>query len=825
MNRPLPPPSVARPSWPPFRLHSASSLIAFAAGLLLTPSPACASAEAAEPASQSPPFQPTLNPVPPPDPDDAIIVTGKRWGQADIASERELDEDDIGAYGADNIGELVRDIAPLIDGSGDVPVLLVNGKRISDPSEITGYPPEALAKLAILPPEAASRYGYASGQRVVNLELKKHFVSWAADTGVTVPTAGGRYSAQLSASRSVIDRNMRWNASASLSRDTALLKSERDIPVSDHDVALGQSVVGGNAPIDPHRFETLAASGRTARFNAGLTHPIGKFSGAFNIGASRTESNQLVGMPIASIFVPSSPNALMVSQRIRDAALESNQASTAFNMGASLSGPVAGWQTSLSVRYSRNSGSNLYERGYDASAVQHIVDGGTPGFDPFGPWPDLPLLADRTKTRSSNFGANLNISKPILTLPAGPMTTSLTVNASSYQSRTGTFSASNGSGRLNRSRGRQADGQISFNIPVASRAQNILAPLGDISLDVSGAVRRASGAGTYYRLHGGARWSPFTFIDLRASVDHEHNEPAFDQLRGARMEIITRMFDFARQEYVQPLRIFGGNPDLRGGSRRTFALNAMIRPFKDDLATFNIGYQRNVARDGITAFPALTPEIEAAFSERVIRDASGRLVAIDSRPVNIAHDVNAQLSSGLALRWTEKAKTGDDAPPSSAIFKPWMVSATINHRWLLKSETLIRDGLPVIDQLNGSGQSRHSVNFQIVASKRGMGATLDGNWNASSYVRGGTAGSGMMFRYPASTLFNLSLFAEPEHLLAVREGRWWASDLRVSLDIQNLLNGYRRMDYVGPGTPPKALSRDEIDPIGRTVRLTVRKRF
>lgn len=795
------------------------------AGLGVLPQTVYAHSPALPSETTSPPLiAPTLQPTMPPSSDDAIIVTGKRWGQADIASERELDEDEIGAYGADNIGELVESITPLIDGTGDVPVLLVNGKRITDPAEITGYPPEALAKLAILPPEAASRYGYASGQRVVNLELKKHFVSWTADGGITVPTAGGRYAAQLSAGRSVIDGNMRWNATASLSRDTALRMSDRDIPLSSEDAALVGSIINSDNAVDPHRYESLASSGNAVRFNAGLTRPLGEFSGALNVGANRSENKQWVGMPVATIILPTAPQPTQVSRLIRDGALESNQQSTAFNIGASLSGAVAGWQTSLSLRYSNSRSESLYDRSYDSRAVQQLVDSGAPEFDPYGPWPDVALLTDHTKSRSSNFGATFSASKPILTLPAGTMTTSLTANASQYRSSTSLFNATTGVTSENRSRGNQVDGQIAFNIPVASRAQAVLEPLGDISLDLSASARKANGSSLYYRLHGGARWSPFPFLDVRASLDHENVEPSFEQLHGARMEIISRMFDFARQEYVQPLRIFGGNPDLLGGRKRNFSVNAMVRPFKDNLATFNFGYQRNVARGGITTFPSLTPEIEAAFPERVTRDASGKLIAVDARAINIAHDVSEQISSGISLRWNEKVKPPEGAPPAAVAPSPWMLSATINHRWQLKSETLIRPGLPVIDQLGGSGQPRHSVSFQLVAGKRGRGATLSGNWNASAYVRGAT-GSGNMFRYPASTMFNLSFFAEPEHWLGPRKERWWASDLRISLDVQNLFNSYRRIEYIGPGAAPQALTRDEINPLGRTIRVSLRKRF
>src|SRR3546814_14681554 len=68
------------------------------------------------------------------------------------------------------------------------------------------------------------------------------------------------------------------------------------------------------------------------------------------------------------------------------------------------------------------------------------------------------------------------------------------------------------------------------------------------------------------------------------------------------------------------------------------------------MLTLNLGYRQSVAKGGVAAFPELTPAIEAAFPERVTRDAEGRLVAVDARAINIAHDTDADLSSGVALR-------------------------------------------------------------------------------------------------------------------------------------------------------------------------------
>jgi len=129
---------------------------------------------------------------------------------------------------------------------------LVNGKRIGGASGVAGFPPEALARLAILPPAAAARLGYAADQRVVNLVLKNKFASWEGEVGATLATAGGRDSERVSVSRVVIDGATYWNAQVQLSRDSMLFRSARALPSRSDPVDLGGHVTGiSGQGIDP----------------------------------------------------------------------------------------------------------------------------------------------------------------------------------------------------------------------------------------------------------------------------------------------------------------------------------------------------------------------------------------------------------------------------------------------------------------------------------------------------------------------------------------------------------------------------------------------
>ncbi|WP_447727878.1 hypothetical protein [Sphingomonas koreensis] len=624
---------------------------------------------------------------------------------------------------------------------------------------------------------------------------------------------------------------MRWNAQVAVSDDTPLLKSARRIPVREDVLALLPTLQnGGGEAIDPNGFESVSGEARSLTASAGMTRPIGSFSASLSLNASLNRGRQLLGMPIGSIilppgspWVPAAGEAVTTSRLLGNGALESRQQSETFGVSASLSGLVWGWQTSFSALYAHSRSDNVYDRGYDVSAVQQRVDADDPAFDPYGPWPATPLRSDRTRSRADMLSASLNASRAVLKLPAGEVNTSVVVNASRNRSRFHSMAGTAGIAQRDGYGRDQLDGRWALTIPVASRALDVLAPLGDLAFDLSGEAATATRTRTRRRWNAGVRWVPLSFLDLRASIGRENVEPTFDQLYGPQVEIITRMFDFARQEYVQPIRIFGGNPGLQGGSIRTLSANAMIRPFTGNLATFNVGYRQQVARGGIWSFPVLTPEVEAAFPDRVRRDSSGRLLSIDARPINISHDRTESVASGLTLRYNEKPKA---VSPRLNGFRPWTFSLTINHNWQLSSETVIRPGLPLLDRLRNNGVPRHNVALNLVAGRPGLGATLNGNWNSAAHVRSGAnAGAGTEFRYAPSVLFNLNLFVELDQWVRSNgERKNWASGTRLSFDIQNVLNGYRKVS-VRSGDTVRDYARDEIDPLGRTIRLSIQKQF
>lgn len=802
-----------------------------------------------------------------PSPDAEIVVTAGRRGEAKVAAETEFGEEEIASHGADSIQELLGRLAPFINDGGDAPVILINGKPVGFDRSILSYPSEALERLAVLKPEAAALYGEATGKRVVNLVLKKNFSMLNADAGASFATAGGQYGGNLSAGRTAISGDTRWNVQARIARDTRLRKDARNIPqpagrfdsvgfVSAVDggeidpalsMAAGRLVTVAAIPtgaisasppladfvatandlheVDPHAFETFQPSRRNMSLSLGMTRPVGAFSASLNINANKSDSDGLRGLPMASVVIPTgnrwSPFAedvLLTRPFAGDRPLRTENNSKSLSGSLTLNGSIGGWQTNLGISYSRSWSQNLLETGIDVVRVQQLIDGGDPDFNPYGRWDDGLLLANRNRTRSENLVGRFQVQKNLVELPAGSITTSFSVNASRGSSINWRSDNRGGPAAANKSTREQVDGQVSLGIPISRREGAELGFLGDLSIDLSMSGQTMAKSPLQKRFAGGLNWSPFPIVQLRGSLDFVEISPSFDQLDGPIVTTVNRIFDYARGEIAEPVWITGGNPDLGRGSQQSLSLDANIRPLDDQTLTLSVGYRQSVAKGAISGFPELTPVIEAAFRERITRDAEGRLIAVDARAINLARNTDSALTSSVALRLP--GQNSVRSTPGATPADPVQFSVSLNHNMRLKNELQTRAGVPVIDQLADSGQSRHSLSLQVSVGKRGIGTSLNGSWSSPARVANGD----QAFRFKPPITFNFSMFVEPAEILGLPKKGTPLSDLKMSLDVQNLLNGYRRV-RLDDGSIPPGYSRDEIDPLGRVMRLTVRKRF
>lgn len=750
---------------------------------------------------------------------EEVVVTGQLRGavQGDVKPELVLNPADIRAYGVGSLAELLTELEPQTRsgrGRGDgAPVLLLSGRRISSFAEIRDIPPEAIERIDILPEEAALKLGYRADQRVVNIVLRRRFRSITGEADATFATAGGRSGQDIELSMLRLNRDGRINLDAEYERDGALLESEREI-------------VNPN-PDSIHR--TLQPRTENLALNGVFSRNIGKVAATANVRIEQNASESLLGLPEGGGASP--------LQRTSDTGT--------LHGGFSLNGDLSPkWRWSVTGNWDRTESRTLTD-----------TDSGR---------------TDRARSVSNVGSIDALVNGPLASLPAGDISTSLrasgrTSDLASDSLRGGAFSAAD----IGRDTGSV---RANIDLPIASRSRAVLSPLGNLSLNGNVEVEELSDFGTLVTYGYGANWSPIEQVRFIASFTEEEGAPSAQQLGNP---VITtpnvRVFDFVRGETVDVTRIDGGNAGLIADNRSVMKLGLNLRPLKDTDLTLNIDYNKSTTRNPIASFPTATAEIEAAFPDRFERDGSGTLIRIDNRPVNFLRSEREQIrwglnfskaiSSPLARRAAEdfraqrearrEARQAEGAPPPgerrAGADGPrrfgggrgfggrggggagGRLQLGVYHTIALTDRVTIREGLPELDLLNGSatgsrgGSPRHQVELRAGVVRDGIGFRINADWNSATTVQGGAASTDAL-RFDDFATVNLRLFANlgPQFKF-VRDNRWLAGT-RITLSVDNVFDSRLRVTDQTGGTP-LSYQPALLDPLGRTVRISVRKLF
>ena len=840
-------------------------------------------------------------------------VSSRQRGAAlgDYEPELVLDEEQLKAYGASSIQELMTLLEPVTRSSrGGSPVFLVNGRRISGFREIRGIPPEAIERTEILPEETALAYGYGADQRVVNFVLKADFSSLTMQASARRSGRGGRTSTDLESNVLRIEGKQRWTMDLEYERDTPLFESERNIrrttDGAPYDL-LGNITSPGGGEIDPGLSALLGSPVTTASVGAGAAggasladfgfgprnddltayrtlspkREEGSISGSMvrdlNQTMSLTISGELedtssfsyLGLPGVSLTLPAGSAASpfgddVLLHRYVDApdALSRKTDTLSGQAGFLVDGFVGDWRWTVTGGYDRTEKDTATGRGLDATALQAAVTAGT--LDPFG---DLGQVAARPFDTARSVSSKSNVEGVIngnaWEGPAGALASTFKVgfdsqSLDSESVRSGIFSERS----LSRDR-TSASGN--FNLPITSRDREVLGGLGDLSANLNLAYEDLSDFGGLSAYNVGLNWSPWEPVNFTASWADEQKAPSMSQLNDPTISTPNvPVYDFATGQSVNIIRIEGGNSGLSEETKRILKLGFNLTPLKDKDLRLTANYTRTEVEGSITAFPTITPELEAALPERFTRDTDGNLLSIDARPLNFQTADQQEIRWGLnfstpfgkpdpaaAARMGQRGPgragggPGAGGPPPGggmrmqsggggggsrgAAIQPGQgrFNVSLYHTYRLQDEITIRDGLPVLDLLDGAavgargGQSRNEAQFQMGVFKSGMGGFLNANWKESTRVSGGSSPDDDL-SFSDLTTVNLNLFAD----LSSRQ-TWvakypWLKGARVSVGVDNLFD--QQLDVRnGLGETPLSYQPDYLDPLGRTFRISLRK--
>ena len=125
---------------------------------------------------------------------------------------------------------------------------------------------------------------------------------------------------------------------------------------------------------------------------------------------------------------------------------------------------------------------------------------------------------------------------------------------------------------------------------------------------------------------------------------------------------------------------------------------------------------------------------------------------------------------------------------------------------------------------NGAGQPRHEVEAQAGYNNNGLGVRLSANWQSATLVNGGTGGAAQTLDFGSLATVNLRFFADLGQRLDLLKTHPWLRGTRVVLSVDNLFEERQRVTDQN-GVTPFAYQGAYLDPLGRSVRLSVRKLF
>ena len=809
-----------------------------------------------------------------PEPPSAIVVEGRRGSAvSDIAAIAEIDDSAITAIGASSMAELQQAIQGQTRSSdGSEPILLLNAQRVSGYEEIGSLPPEAIEKIEVLPEQAALRFGFPPTRRVVNFITKRRFkqIEAKASIGTTLPA--GRTSETARAGYTRLRDNARLTANLEYQHADPLNQSERriapdpDLPFDalgnitgvdggEVDAALsaaaGQPVTIAPVPADPAqqgllaayaaganqprlyplgRYATLSPGNDTIKGEAVLAGKVGEtMGGSLTLSVEHSRDRALYGPESARLVIPAdnpfSPFAgpVILNRYIVEAgALRQRETKTTVNAGAKIRGALAGWQWDATVSLNQVSQRGVNERGLDLTAANAAIASGADPFVPLDPALIADRQTDRTHERTRSVEAKLVAVNAPLDVPAGPVNVSATVEAGWLSANSSLEGTAPFALRLERSR---LEAGLGLDVPLTSRKADVLPSLGDISLNASANLRRVSGFGSLNDSTFGVTWVVLEGLQFLANIKRSAAAPDLAQQAAPPRTIETvPIFDFSSGRTEIVTLFLGGNPDLLAERRRIQSLGLNVKPFATSQLRVGVSYDATTIRNQAGVIQAITPQTEALLPDLFRRDAAGRLISVAFRPINYFLERQRKLqltltaSGSIGKLRTPAASGGAGTEDKRPKYYSGIVPSVV-----FQDELQLRPGTAALDLLHGDSVGSYTPRVSGYAyggiNAGGYGATINAYYGGARRIRGASPAADL--RFMSIFKIELAAYLPMEALVSHAD---WARHLQLRLNVANVTDSRQRVRDAN-GAVPNRYQTDLIDPLGRTVTLSLRKRI
>ena len=801
-----------------------------------------------------------------------VVVQGKRGSAiADIAPIAAFDSKFIEGTGASSMSELLRILTPMArSADGGDPILLLNGQRTSGYEEIQSLPTEALAGTEILPETAAIKYGYPPTRRLINFRTKAHFrsVELSAYGGQSMAGGAGSHGANSALTR--IANGKRLTLAAEYRHTDPLLSSRRRLALDPDSLfdpagnliaaaggeidpalsaAAGHVVLATGVPIDARLrsqlsdylptagqlnifdvrpFSTLIDRTDAIKGNAVLKKPLAEGTDAsFTLTAERSWGRSLQGYPTLTIFVPAanpfSPfgRDLFLYRVVKDRLSTQRTGATTLHAGAVIQGSLAQWQWDVTAALDQSDKRTKGDRGYDPAAVDRAI---AEGADPFA---DLSasLLGPRLSQHSSVVNRKAEVKAvargALVRLPAGNATLIATTEGGWADAHTRSRGYIDNDVRVNQSR---VEGGLTIDVPLASRRENVLPFVGELSANLSARARDVRNYGVLHDTTYGLAWSPVKGLQLTVTRNNTAAAPNMDFLSAATVQNLNvPFFNFGTGRSTYVTLITGGNPDLAPEHRRVQSYGFTLKPFGKTELTLSGTYSETLILDASGMVGALTPATQTQLPEQFVRDPFGRLDTVILRPFNFYRQRQRTLTFQVNF-WTQLGKAVAPAPgkPHQERGNLYLGAAPYIN---LRDRLELKRGLPAFDLLGGETVDGSQYHYRVAMwgwgglSKAGNGITLNWQFWGPSRIHGGMPQTEL--RFGSHLDMDFSAFVALHHWLPKQD---WAKKTKLTLQVLNPLDSYARVRDANGDTPFR-YQRGFIDAQGRTVKITLRKLF
>lgn len=779
--------------------------------------------------------QPALAPQ-----ENTIVVTGDRAVHAalrGIVPERSYEEADVAGRGSSTVGEFIDEIRG--ENGDDQIILLVDGEPVADLDDLADYPAEAIANLEILPRGAGQRVGREANRRVYSLTLKDQLRSLTLAASTKLATEGAWSEKRGEATLTRIKGRDRTNLTLRMRNSGRLLESDRTIAGR---VPTGFADADFVSPLDPTQFRTLRPDAREWDATLiGSTRFAPWLSGTYSLRGRSGTDEAFSGLPYGLFIerLPDNTDRLLalygeapLTQRSERRSVGGN-----FSLNVTQGNWLAGLtgQFTLAERTYRNEREEADQFGPRALPAGLNYRSGM--IDPF-----LSRRLDVSSANQKDASVRLSVSGPILEGPAGAVRARgasevVFARLDSTESLPG----------QDRKRGYSRDEkrvELGLDLPLASRRAGFLPALGEASAGLELVVGYLKGLPNSRRSTLSGLWQPAAGLSFTGSTTRTQMPPAIELL--ADPVIIyddVASFDFIRGETVSASIVTGGNPALR-------PLNERVRQFTANASVWQAAnmqvfadYRSVSRRDFVAAIPPASAAILAAFPDRFERDPQGRLVRIDSRPVNFDRQDQKELRYGLGFSiplyddTSSAAASAPRMPPEegaavetyvqTSVAAGWRLQGNAAHTVVFQDRVTIRPGLATIDLLQGGaiglggGRPRHQFDASLTLSRRGAGFGVSALYRGASTLATSDSATVSPLRFSPITLVNLRGFVDLGEMLSDQP---WSKQTRLSLTINNLAND-RQVVADPTGYAPHQYQAAYRDPIGRIVELELRKVF